>query len=133
MRNEIFEQIKEHQDLTKKLIENEETMQKIIRISEKIIEAYKNDNKILLCGNGGSAADCQHIAGELVGRFKKERKALSCIAMSTDTSVMTAIGNDYDYSTIFSRQVEALGKSGDILIALSTSGNSPNIIKAVKV
>ncbi len=104
----------------------------IAKIAEKIVEAYKNDNKVLICGNGGSAADAQHIAGELVGRFKMERRALPCIALTTDTSIMTAYANDYAFDDIFARQIEALGNKNDILIAISTSGNSKNIIKAVE-
>jgi len=96
------------------------------------LEALEKGNKILLCGNGGSAADAQHIAAELSGRFKKPRVALSAIALTTDTSALTAIGNDYGFEYIFARQVEALAKEGDILIAISTSGDSQNIINAAK-
>jgi len=95
-----------------------------------IINCLKSGNKILVCGNGGSAADAQHIAAELVGRFEKERKGLSCIALTTDTSIITAWTNDYNYDSLFARQVEALGKQGDVLIGISTSGNSKNVIKA---
>ena len=95
-------------------------------------DAIDNGNKILICGNGGSAADSQHIAAELVGRFEKERRAIPAIALSTDTSILTAIANDYQYQNIFSRQIEALGKKGDILLAISTSGNSPNILMAIE-
>jgi len=104
----------------------------IAKAIEMIINAYKRDNKVLLCGNGGSAADCQHIAAELVGRFKKERRALPAIALTTDTSCLTAISNDYGYGVVFRRQVEALGKEGDILLCFSTSGNSGNVIEAAK-
>ncbi|MFH1055323.1 MAG: D-sedoheptulose 7-phosphate isomerase [Candidatus Altiarchaeota archaeon] len=97
-----------------------------------IVDALKSKRKILLCGNGGSAADCQHIAGEFVGRFKKERQALPAIALSTDTSILTALTNDYGGDIIFSRQVEALGNEGDVLVAISTSGTSSNILKAVE-
>lgn len=96
------------------------------------LEALKQGNKILIAGNGGSAADAQHFAGELVGRFLKERKGLGAVALSTDTSILTSIGNDYGYEEIFARQVEALGRPGDVLIGISTSGNSENIIRAVK-
>ncbi|HTQ35606.1 MAG TPA: D-sedoheptulose 7-phosphate isomerase [Steroidobacteraceae bacterium] len=95
------------------------------------VGALKNGRKILLAGNGGSAADAQHWAGELVGRFYYDRPALPAIALTTDTSALTAIGNDYGYDYIFARQLEALGKAGDVFIALSTSGNSANIIRAV--
>jgi D-sedoheptulose 7-phosphate isomerase len=97
-----------------------------------IILTLRKGNKILICGNGGSAADSQHFAAEFVGRFRKEREGLPAIALTTDTSALTAIANDYGYENIFSRQVEALGKNGDILIVISTSGNSPNILKAVE-
>ena len=96
-----------------------------------LIEAYNNKKKVLIAGNGGSAADAQHFAGEMVGRFKKERKSLPCIALHTDTSTLTAVGNDYGYDCIFERPVEAFGEQGDIFIGISTSGNSPNIIKAI--
>lgn len=92
--------------------------------------ALRNGNKILLCGNGGSAADSQHIAAEFVGRFVKERCGLPSIALTTDTSILTAVGNDYGYDEVFRRQVEALGISGDVIIGISTSGNSTNVVKA---
>ncbi|MBR9705859.1 D-sedoheptulose 7-phosphate isomerase [Candidatus Pacearchaeota archaeon] len=97
-----------------------------------IIECLKNNKKILLCGNGGSNVQCSHIAAEFVGRFKKERKALPAIALTTDTAIITAIGNDYGFDKIFERQIKALGEEGDILIAITTSGNSPNIINAIE-
>ena len=97
------------------------------------IECLKNGGKILLFGNGGSAADAQHIAAELVGRFKAERKSLPAIALTTDTSVLTAIGNDFGYAHVFDRQVEALANKGDIAIGISTSGNSINVINALKL
>jgi len=99
---------------------------------ELCVAALKNGNKIMLCGNGGSAADSQHIAAELSGRFKKDRMALAAIALTTDTSALTAIGNDYGYAYVFSRQIEALGREGDVLIAISTSGNSENVIGAIE-
>ena len=98
----------------------------------EIAEAFKRGNKILLCGNGGSAADAQHIAAEFIGRFKLERKSLPAIALTTDSSILTAIGNDYAYDQVFSRQVEGLGRKGDILIAISTSGNSKNVLEAAR-
>lgn len=102
------------------------------KIAEAMAETLRNGHKILLCGNGGSAADSQHIAAEFVGRFKQERRSLAALALTTDTSILTAIGNDYSYEQIFSRQVEGLGEKGDLLIALSTSGNSKNVLEAVK-
>jgi D-sedoheptulose 7-phosphate isomerase len=100
--------------------------------AEAIIKALKASKTVYLCGNGGSAADAQHIASELVGRFQRERKALAAVALSTDTSVLTSVANDYSYEDVFARQVEALVKEGDILWAFSTSGSSPNVIKAAR-
>ena len=97
------------------------------------IEALKKGNKLLIAGNGGSAADSQHFAAELVGRFLKERRGLPAIALTTDTSILTSIGNDYGYDVVFSRQIEALGNAGDVFIGISTSGNSGNIIEAIKL
>ncbi len=105
---------------------------KIISITDIIYEKIQNDGKILICGNGGSAADSQHLAAELVVKFKEERKPISAVALSTDTSVLTSIGNDFGFEYIFSRQIEALGSKNDFLIALSTSGKSKNIIEALK-
>jgi D-sedoheptulose 7-phosphate isomerase len=102
------------------------------KASDAIIGAFKKKNKVLLCGNGGSAADSQHIAAEFVSRFRLERRGLPAIALSTDTSILTAIGNDYSIDRIFSRQVEALAQPGDIVIGLSTSGKSPNVVEAIK-
>jgi len=103
----------------------------IDKFAENIFKALSSGKKILFCGNGGSAADSQHIAAELVGRYKKNRDAISAIALTTDTSILTAVANDFGYENIFSRQIEALGVKGDILVAISTSGNSKNIINAV--
>jgi phosphoheptose isomerase len=97
-----------------------------------LIEALKGGHKILVCGNGGSAADAQHFAGELVGRFEKERVALPCMALTTDSSILTAWSNDYSYETVFSRQVSALGSAGDVLVGISTSGNAPNVLAAMQ-
>ncbi len=105
----------------------------IVNFGILLAKRLKNGNKVLICGNGGSAADSQHFAAEIVGRFEEERKAYPAIALTTDTSALTAIGNDYGFEKVFSRQVEGLGQKGDILIGISTSGNSPNVIEAVKV
>jgi D-sedoheptulose 7-phosphate isomerase len=102
------------------------------RIAEVAIEALRAGGTVAFCGNGGSAADCQHLAGELVGRFKRERPAYSSIALTTDTSILTAIGNDYGFDQVYSRQVEGLLRPGDVLIALSTSGNAENCVQAVR-
>lgn len=98
-----------------------------------LVDAYKHDKKMVLCGNGGSAADAQHLAAEMVGSYaNRNRRALPALALTTDTSALTAIGNDYSYEDIFSRQVEAMVNQGDVLIGISTSGNSKNVIKAVR-
>lgn len=102
------------------------------QMAERLIHALRRGNKILLCGNGGSAADAQHIAAEFIGRFKQERKSLPAIALTTDSSILTALANDYAYDVVFQRQVEGLGTPGDILIALSTSGNSNNVVLAAE-
>ncbi|MBI5263813.1 MAG: D-sedoheptulose 7-phosphate isomerase [Bradyrhizobium sp.] len=101
-------------------------------VANSMVAALRADNKILIVGNGGSAADAQHIAAELVGRYKKDRTALAAIALTTDSSALTAIGNDHGFERIFVRQVEALGRRGDLLLALSTSGRSPNILAALR-
>jgi D-sedoheptulose 7-phosphate isomerase len=106
--------------------------QPISQAIELMFGALSNGNKILACGNGGSAADCQHFAAELVGRFERERFPLPAMALTTDTSIMTAVGNDYSYREIFSKQVQAFGQAGDVLLAISTSGNSANVIAAVE-
>ena len=104
----------------------------IENITDTILNAFKSDNKLLLCGNGGSAADAQHIAAELSGRFEIDRKPLNAEALHVNSSFVTAVANDYGYEEIYSRMVEAIGKNGDILLALSTSGNSKNIIRAIE-
>ena len=109
-----------------------ENISNLIRFSEKIASAFNEDRKLMICGNGGSAADAQHIAGKFVNRFLLERPPLPAIALTTDTSVLTSIGNDYSFEEIFSKQVKAIGLEGDVLLALSTSGNSANVIAAVK-
>jgi D-sedoheptulose 7-phosphate isomerase len=109
-----------------------ENLSRIVRVVEAVTGALKAGNKILLFGNGGSAADAQHIAGEFVNRFIIERPPLPAIALSTDTSIITSIGNDYDFSEIFSKQIRAIGQTGDVAWGISTSGKSPNVIKALE-
>ncbi len=104
----------------------------LVAQADDMAERLRRGCKILVCGNGGSAADAQHFAAELTGRYVKERKALAAIALTTDTSSLTALGNDYSFDRIFARQVEALGRPGDLLVGISTSGNSPNVIQAVE-
>jgi D-sedoheptulose 7-phosphate isomerase len=106
--------------------------ERIVAQGQDMAERLKRGCRILVCGNGGSAADAQHFAAELSGRYVKERRALAGIALTTDTSALTAIGNDYGFEKVFSRQVEALGRPGDLLVGISTSGNSPNVILAVE-
>lgn len=126
MQEIIKQKISESIDTKQKL--NTEIIEKTAKI---LINALKNNNKILICGNGGSASDAQHFAAELTCRFETDRQALPAIALTTDTSALTAIANDYGFENIFSRQVEALGNKGDVLVAISTSGNSPNVLKAI--
>lgn len=104
----------------------------IASAAELMFSVLSQGNKILACGNGGSAADCQHFAAELVGRFERERLSLPAVALTTDTSILTAVGNDYSFEDIFAKQVQALGQPGDLLLAISTSGNSGNVISAIK-
>ena len=106
--------------------------QPISQAIELMFNALSNGNKLLACGNGGSAGDAQHFAAELVGRFERERFPLPAIALTTDTSIITAVGNDYSFNEIFSKQVQAFGQAGDILLAISTSGNSANVLAAVE-
>jgi D-sedoheptulose 7-phosphate isomerase len=119
----------EHQAVFKALAA--EHIASIQSCSEVLIETFRSGKKVLLVGNGGSAADAQHIAAEFVGRYESERRALPAIALTTDTSALTALANDYDFERIFARQVDALASPGDCLIAISTSGNSPNVLAAV--
>ena len=123
-------------DIIQESIDMKIKMQNLAPVIEQIvnciIDAYKNENKVIIFGNGGSAADAQHIAGEFVGRFFKERKALPCLALNANTSIITALGNDYGFDYIFKRQVEANLKPGDVVIGISTSGNSQNVIEAIK-
>lgn len=131
MKDTIKNELISHLEIIQSVIN---TLEDTIEIASKmVVDTLKNGNKILLCGNGGSAADAQHIAAELTGRYKTERRGLPGIALTTDTSALTAIGNDYGYDRVFDRQVEALAREGDLLIGISTSGNSQNVINAFKV
>lgn len=116
-----------------KVISDKGLILEIETITTKIIKAFKDGNKLLLCGNGGSASDAQHIAAELSGRFNKERKPLYAEALHVNSSYMTAVSNDYGFESTYSRMLEAIGEKGDVLIALSTSGNSENVVNAVKM
>ena len=126
----ILDEINAHIQTAHKMPALAQTIQKAVLLA---IQTLKNGNKILICGNGGSAADAQHIAAELTGRYKRERRGLSAIALTTDTSALTAIGNDYGYDFVFSRQFEALAQKGDLLWGISTSGNSANVLNALKL
>lgn len=129
MIEDIKKQLQEHRALFDVL---ERDMAPLIaEMGTLITDALRNGSKLLVMGNGGSAADSQHFAAEIVGRFKMERRALPAVALSTDTSILTAIGNDYGFDAVFSRQVEALAVPGDVVVGLSTSGNSPNVLKAL--
>lgn len=126
----IKTQIQESIEVKQRLLNNTGLLDLISQVGNIILDAYKKNGKLLICGNGGSAADAQHIAAEFVSRFYFDRPALPSIALTTDTSILTAIGNDYGYDLLFARQIEAHANKNDILLAISTSGNSPNIIKA---
>lgn len=130
MRKEIVGRLEESARLKRAIAESK--LDEIEHIVNLIIRAYQAGGKVVLFGNGGSAADAQHIAGELVGRFMRERRALPAIALTTNTSTLTAMANDCGYETVFSRQVEALVNEKDVVIGISTSGNSPNVIEAIK-
>ena len=120
-------------DTKTKILYDEDIISKINEIAEAIVNAYRKDRKVLTAGNGGSAGDAQHIAAEFVGRYKKERKSYPALALNTNTSSLTAIGNDYGYEVSFSRQVEGFAKAGDVVIGISTSGNSKNVYKALEL
>jgi D-sedoheptulose 7-phosphate isomerase len=127
-KDEIKKQINESANIKKEIISKH--LDTINEIANCMIKAYKNNKKILWCGNGGSAADSQHLSCELVSKFLKQRKALPSIALTTNSSILTAVPNDYDFVNVFERQVEAFAEKGDILVGISTSGTSPNIVKA---
>lgn len=133
MKNFIKKQIEDSYKTKKMILENEEIIELIKEVGEKTIEVYKNGKKTIIAGNGGSAADAQHMAGEFVSKFYFDRPGLKSLAITTDTSILTAIGNDYGYDRVFVRQLEANGDEGDIFFAISTSGNSKNIVEALKV
>ncbi len=132
---------KEHQDILTGIFEESIAVKKetlvqnkdeILKAVQLIVNALRRNKKLLVFGNGGSAADAQHIAAEFIGRFQKERKSFSAISLTTDTSALTALGNDYGYDIVFSRQMEGLGRKGDVALAISTSGTAANVIQAVK-
>ena len=125
----VRKRIQESMDLKKAVLESD-LAARMVEIAKQLVQAFQNEKKILLCGNGGSAADAQHISAEFVNRFLLDRKPLPAIALTTDASIITSVSNDFTYEDIFVKQVEALGQSGDVLIGLSTSGYSKNVLKA---
>lgn len=131
MKNVIRKELEVHQLIVEQIINN--LQDQIFEVSQLCVDTLQLGNKILICGNGGSAADAQHFAAELIGRYKSERRGLSAIALTTDTSTLTAIGNDYGYDRVFERQVESLAIKGDLIIGISTSGNSENVVKALRL
>jgi D-sedoheptulose 7-phosphate isomerase len=126
----VIDEIEASIDVKRRTIETQAPM--IVAIAERVVETFRRGGKLLLCGNGGSAADAQHIAAEFVSRFRRERHGLPAIALTTDTSILTAISNDYGYERVFARQVEALGRPGDMVIGISTSGISASVIAAMR-
>ncbi len=130
MQERLWQIKKEHLKVIEAFIEKEE--EKILKVVELTCEVFRRGGKLLIFGNGGSAADAQHLAAELVNRFKRERKPLPAMALTTDTSILTAISNDYTFSEVFSKQILALGKEGDIALGISTSGRSPNVLLGLK-
>jgi len=128
----IKSRLQESARLKEEILDSIETVKIIAKIAEVIIEAYRKGKKVILFGNGGSAADAQHIAAELVGKYYLERAPLPAIALTVNTSSLTAIGNDYSFAQVFVKQLEALGEAGDVAIGISTSGNSENVLKALK-
>lgn len=130
MKNYIMQQIADSAATKQAILANEPLVNLLVEVAGKCVDVYKNGKKILIAGNGGSAADAQHFAAELVGRYGFDRPSLPSIALTTDTSALTAIGNDYGYEYIFSRQLEGLGVEGDLFIGISTSGNSQNVLNA---
>lgn len=127
----IRRQLQHSVDALTRVLSDESVHKSLLESARVTAEAMQNGRKLLVCGNGGSAADAQHLAAELVVRLTVDRPALRAVALTTDSSILTAIGNDYDYDHLFSRQIEALGQPGDVLLAISTSGNSPNCLRAL--
>jgi D-sedoheptulose 7-phosphate isomerase len=131
MKEEIIQAFKESADVKVRFVR--QNAEALIHVVKTLVEAFKAGNKVLLFGNGGSAADAQHIAAEFVNRFMIERPPLPAIALTTDTSILTSISNDYGYADTFAKQVKALGRQGDVAVGISTSGTAANVIKAIKV
>jgi D-sedoheptulose 7-phosphate isomerase len=128
----VAERVRESIEVKEAILKDERLMKAVQTTAQLCVQALQSGGKLIVFGNGGSAADAQHLAAELVGRYLVERRALAAIALTTNTSCLTAIGNDYSYDEVFSRQVEAIGNSGDVAIGISTSGNSKNVIQAMR-
>lgn len=129
----IREKIKESQTNLGVLLKDSACLEGIEKAAVRLTETVRSGHTVFICGNGGSAADAQHFAGEFVGRFYRNRRPFPCLALTTDTSTLTAIANDFSYEEVFSRQLQALGKKGDLLIGITTSGSSKNVLKAIRV
>lgn len=130
--NYFYQRLEEHTNILKKMASDIELIDDVMFVGDKLVDVFKNGGKLLLCGNGGSAADAQHIATEFVSRFYKERKAMDAEALTVNTSTLTAISNDYNYERVFVRQIEAKGRSGDVLIGISTSGKAKNVLEGLR-
>lgn len=133
MHNKITDYIQNSVTTKQQILENDEILNKIEEITNTITNALKNENKILFVGNGGSASDCDHLATEFVSKFYKDRHAFNALSLTSNNALITALSNDFSYEKAFSRQIEAIGKKGDILFALSTSGNSKNVVNSINV
>jgi len=129
---EVISTINSSIDVKRQILKNKDLIITMLKVVEEMVKAFKNDKKVLLCGNGGSAADAQHIAAELSGKFYFDREPLFAEALHVNTSYLTAVANDYSYDEVYSRLVKAKGRKGDILIGISTSGNSENVVRAIK-
>lgn len=133
MNDLVKRQLQQSLEILQKVLADEQIHDAVVQAGQITAKAMKDGKKLMVCGNGGSAADAQHLVAEFVSRLTIDRPALRAIALTTDTSILTAIGNDYSYDNVFERQIEALGQPGDVLLALSTSGNSKNCVKALKL
>ena len=131
LRETVQAQITESVQVKQTLLSDRELLEKIVAVADVVVAAYKSGHKTMWAGNGGSAADAQHMAGELVNKFTFDRPGLAALSLSTDTSIITAVGNDYGFDRLFARQVEAQGCTGDVFIGISTSGKSPNLVNAL--
>ena len=133
MREDIVKRIEENISVKKSILNDAHLIDTIERAATVVVNAIKNGNKVIFCGNGGSAADSQHLAAELIGKFYFSRRSLPAVSLTVNTSIITAIGNDFGFEKVFARQLEGIGKAGDVLIGLSTSGNSENVMEAFRL